>query len=53
MALFRVAVVLCLLFLVYGGIDYCQNRNLSRTFGLLEQVGETVKTVPAKVRDLI
>ena len=52
-ALFRVVVVLCLLLFVYGGIDYYQNRNLNRTFELLEQVGETAKTVPAKVRDLV
>lgn len=52
-ALFRVAAVLCLLIFVYGGIDYYQNRNLNRTFELLEQVGETAKTVPARVRDLV
>ncbi len=52
-ALFRVAAVPCLLIFVYGGIDYYQNRNLNRTFELLEQVGETAKTVPARVRDLV
>ena len=52
-ALFRVAVVLCFLLFVYGGVDYYRNRNLNRTFELLGQVGETAKTVPTKVRELI
>lgn len=52
-ALFRVAVVLCLLLLACGGIDYYQNRNLNRTLGLLRQVGETAETLPAKLRDLV
>ena len=52
-ALFRVAVVLCLLLFACGGIDYYQNRNLNRTFGLLRQVGETAETLPAKLRDLV
>ncbi len=51
-ALFRVAVVLCFLLFVYGGVDYYQNRNLDRTFELLGQVGETARAVPAKVREL-